>query len=111
MSRDDRLFLHHMRDHARKALALSRGKTRAEFDADESLRLALCYLLQIIGEATSRVTRSTKAAHPEIPWTNVVGMRHRLVHGYFQIDDDVVWKTVTGELRPLLAAIERLLEH
>jgi uncharacterized protein with HEPN domain len=99
-----------MRDHARKALALTRGKTRAEFDADESLRLASCYLLQIVGEAAGRISRDTKAAHPEIPWKSVVGMRHRLVHGYFQIDDDVVWKTVTSELDPLLAAVERLLE-
>jgi uncharacterized protein with HEPN domain len=110
MQKDDRLFLRHMRDHARKALALCAGKTRAQFDADETLRLALSYLLQIIGEAASHVSRDTKRAHPDIPWRSIVGMRHRLVHGYFQIDEDVVWKTVTTELEPLLTAIEELLK-
>lgn len=107
MSKDDRVFLNHMRDHARKAIGLCAGQSRADFDADETLRLALIYLLQIIGEAASRVSRKTKEKHPEIPWQGVVGMRHRLVHGYFQVDEDVVWKTVTTELQPLLTTLER----
>lgn len=110
MRKDDRLYLNHMRDHARKARALAAGKTRPQFDADETLRLALSYLLQIIGEAASHISQNTKRAHPEIPWPNIVGMRHRLVHGYFQIDEDVVWTTVTTELDPLLAAIDDLLK-
>ena len=65
MSTDDRLYLDHMRDHAAKALALAAGKTRAAFDADEVLRLALTYLIQIIGEAASQVSQETKDAHPE----------------------------------------------
>jgi uncharacterized protein with HEPN domain len=75
MAKDDRLYLRHMRDHAAKALVLASGKIRAEFDADEVLRLALNYLIQIVGEAAGQISRKTKDAHPEIPWHGIVGMR------------------------------------
>jgi uncharacterized protein with HEPN domain len=110
MPTDDRLYLRHMQDHAAKALALASGKTRVEFDADEVLRLALTYLIQIVGEAASQVSQETKGAHPEIPWQSIVGMRHRLVHGYFAVDEDIVWKTLTTELELVLRALERMLE-
>jgi uncharacterized protein with HEPN domain len=58
-----------MRDHAAKALALAGGKCRAEFDADEVLRLALTYLMQIVGEAASQVSQETKDTRPEMPGT------------------------------------------
>lgn len=110
MPTDDRLYLRHMRDHAAKALALASGNARAEFDADEVLRLALTYLIQIVGEAASQVSQEMKDAHPEIPWQSIVGMRHRLVHGYFAVDEDIVWKTLTTELEPLLRTLERIPE-
>ncbi len=106
----DQLYLRHMRDHAAKALALVSDKARAEFNADEVLRLALIYLIQIVGEAAAQVSQETKDAHPEVPWQSIVGMRHRLVHGYFAVDEDVVWKTLTTEPEPLLRALERMPE-
>jgi uncharacterized protein with HEPN domain len=108
MPTDDRLYLNHMRDHAAKALALAGGRTRAEFDPDGVLRLALTYLIQIVSEAASQVSQETKDTHPEIAWHSIVGMRHRLVHGYFAVDDDIVWKTLTTELEPLLRAVDRI---
>jgi uncharacterized protein with HEPN domain len=99
-----------MRDHAAKALALASGKSRAAFDADEVLRLALTYLIQIVGEAASQISQETKDAHPEVPWQSIVGMRHRIVHGYFAVDEDIVWKTLTTELEPLLRAFEGMPE-
>jgi uncharacterized protein with HEPN domain len=110
MPTDDRLYLRHMRDPAAKALALVGDKARAEFDADEVLRLALIYLIQIIGEAASQVSQETKETHPNIPWHSIVGMRHRVVHGYFAVDEDLVWKTLTTELEPLLRALEQIPE-
>ncbi|HSA81737.1 MAG TPA: HepT-like ribonuclease domain-containing protein, partial [Geminicoccaceae bacterium] len=91
-------------------LPLAAGKSRAEFDTDEVLRLALTYLIQIVGEVASQVSQETKDAHPEIPRHSIVGVRHRLVHGYFAIDEDIVWKTLTTELEPLLRALERMPE-
>jgi uncharacterized protein with HEPN domain len=108
MAMDDELCLRQMRDHAAKALALVSGKTRAQFDADEVLRLALTYPIQIVGEAASQVSQATKDARPDIPWQSIVGMRHRIVHGYFAVDEDIVWKTLTTELEPLVQALARM---
>ncbi|MGH6898608.1 MAG: HepT-like ribonuclease domain-containing protein [Geminicoccaceae bacterium] len=81
MEDDDRLHLQHMRDHARKACELIAGKLRSDFETDEVLRLALSYLVQIVGEAANHISQTTRQAYPEIPWQDIVGMRHRPVHG------------------------------
>ena len=108
MSKDDLDYVGHMLDTARWVIAKVRGKTRKEFDADENLRLALAHLLQIIGEAARRVSLEFRAAHPSIPWKAVVGMRHKVVHDYLNVDEDVVWKTATRELEPLVIELERI---
>ena len=74
------------------------------------LRLVLFYLVRTVGEAASHVSQSTRQAHPEIPWPDIVGMRHRLVYGYFEVDQDIVWQTVTTELGSLAATLERILQ-
>jgi uncharacterized protein with HEPN domain len=103
MLKDDRLYLGHMLDTARRALRLARGKTRREYDGSEELRLALTHLLQVIGEAARRVSQEFRDAHPAIPWHAIVGMRHKVVHDYMGVDDDIVWRTVTQELEELIA--------
>ena len=60
------------------------GKTRAEYDQDEALQLALTHLLQTIGEAARRISADFRSAHAGIPWPAIVGMRHRVVHDYLQ---------------------------
>jgi hypothetical protein len=75
-----------MLDTARKAVKKLDGKIRADFDADENLRLALAYLIQIIGEAASPVSPSFREAHTDIPWSEIVGMRHKIVHDYLRVD-------------------------
>ena len=82
MQHDDQVYVRHMLDMARKACELVAGKTRAHFDEDEILRLALRHLVQITSEAASRVSRECRRDHPEIPWAEIVGMRHRVVHDY-----------------------------
>ncbi len=105
MAKGDRLYLLHMRDYAERALRLVEGRRRENLDRDEALRYALAYLLQTIAEAASRVSRRVRAARPEIPWQDIVGMRHRIVHDYDNLNDDVIWSTATEDLPPLLAAL------
>lgn len=72
------------------------------------MQLALVHLVQIIGEAASRVSEDLRQCHPEIPWRQVVGMRNRVVHGYFEVDLNLLWHVVTldvPKLRTQLAAI------
>ncbi len=108
---DDRTRLRHMLDGAREAVGFARGRSRGDLDTDRMLALALVRLLEVVGEAASKITRQFQAAHPEIPWVDVIPMRHRLIHAYFDIRLDVVWETVTRDLPPLIASLEEILAH
>jgi len=108
MPKDDLVYLGHMLDMARKAVEKTRGLQRSVYDQDENLRLALAHLIQIIGEAARRVSAETRSAHPEIPWAEIIGMRHKVVHDYLEVDEDIVWDVVTADLPPLVAALERV---
>ncbi len=107
MNKDDRLYLVHMLDTSSKAYVKVNDIGREVYDNDENLRLALAHLVQIIGEAARRVSTETRAAHPGIPWREIVGMRHKIVHDYMSIDEDILWQVVTQDLPPLIAALER----
>lgn len=105
MHRDDLIYLSHMLETARKAVAKAAGKTRGDFDADEDLRIVLAHLVQIIGEAARRVSAESQARHPEIPWNKVVGMRHRIVHDYLNINEGILWDVVTVDLHELIGML------
>ncbi len=108
MQRDDDVYVGHMLDLSRKVAAKIANVSRDKFDQDENLRLALAHLLQTIGEAARRVSRAFQKAHPEIPWSGIVGMRHKVVHDYMDVDEDVVWKTSIEEIPRLVASLEPL---
>lgn len=108
MQKDDLVYAGHMLDMARKALDLVRGKNRPDYNSDEALRFALAHIIQVIGEAARRVSKQFCGAHPQIPWKAIVGMRHKVVHDYMNVDEDVVWDTVVKELPPLVAALEKI---
>lgn len=105
---DDSTRLRHMRDAAREALAFAEGKQRADLDANRQLALAILKCIEIVGEASAAISVETTSRYPEIPWRQIRGMRNRLIHGYYEIDLNVVWDTVTHNLGPLLAALERV---
>ncbi|MBE7506560.1 MAG: DUF86 domain-containing protein [Planctomycetia bacterium] len=108
MPHDDSVYLGHMLDTARKAVSKVSGKTRADFDADEDLRIVLAHLVQVIGEASTRVSAKSKTAHPQIPWRRISGMRHRIVHDYMDINDDVLWQVATANLPELVNLLESI---
>ena len=85
------------------------SRSRTDLDHDRLLLLALVKDIEIIGEAASRVSPEARAQWADIPWQDIVTMRHRLVHGYFDIDLDIVWNTVADDLPPLAAQLERAL--
>lgn len=64
--------------------------------------------MELIGEAATRISKEGRVAHSEIPWTDIVAMRNRLIHVYFDIDLDRVWDTVTDDLPPLISALEKI---
>lgn len=85
------------------------GKNRADLDTDPMLLFALARAIEIIGEAASRISIEQRTASPTVPWTAIVAMRNRLVHAYFDIDRDIVWKTVTEEIPTLRSQLLQLL--
>lgn len=105
MRRDDLVYVRHMEDLTRSVVGKVRGRTRDEFDEDENLRLAVAHLIQTTGEAASRVSDRFRAAHPELPWRHIVGMRHKIVHDYMDIDFDIVWDVATADMPGLLAIL------
>ncbi|MGH8391931.1 MAG: HepT-like ribonuclease domain-containing protein [Pseudomonas sp.] len=109
MFKDDRVRLGHMLDASRKAVGFCQGRSRTDLEADSMLSLSLVRLLEIIGEAARTVSSESRATHPAIPWKKIIGMRDRLVHGYFDVNLDVVWETVTQDLPPLIEALEPLI--
>ena len=108
MPKDDSVYVAQMLDMARKARELVASKDRAAYDADETLRLALTHLVQVIGEAARHVSAEYCAAHPKVPWSVIIGMRHRVVHDYMAVDEDVVWHTIQEDLPELIALLEPL---
>jgi uncharacterized protein with HEPN domain len=106
--RDDEVYVGHMLDLSRKVSAKVAGLTRDEFDRDENLRLALAHLLQTIGDAARRVSREYQTTHSDIPWAGIAGMRHKVVHDYMDVDEDIVWKTAVEEIPRLAIALEPL---
>jgi uncharacterized protein with HEPN domain len=84
---------------------------RTRFDTDELLQSAVVHWIEIIGEAARGVSDKVRAAHPEVPWRVITDMRNRVSHGYFDIDLDVVWNTVTRDLPKLQESVTRILSE
>jgi uncharacterized protein with HEPN domain len=93
-----RTRLEHMRDAARKCLQFTRGKSQAQVEGDEILSLALIRLLEIMGEAAARIPAEQRGALPTIRWKGVIGLRHRLIHGYASVDFDIVWDILQNDV-------------
>jgi len=110
MLADDRVRILHMIDAAESLEQFVASRKRADLETDRMLLFAIIRAIEVLGEAASKVTVETKDSIPNIPWTAIVGMRNRLIHGYFDIDTDSVWKTVTEEVPALLPVLKSALE-
>lgn len=106
---DPQVRLRHMLEYAREAIGLMRDKQRANLDTDRTLGLATLRCLEIVGEAASHIPESLRQQHPQIPWQQIIGTRNRLVHGYDFVDYDIIWSTITEDLPPLIAELEKIL--
>lgn len=105
---DDRL--RHMLDAAVTAVEFIKTKKRSDLDTDLKLALALVRLLEVVGEAGRYVSDETQQRFPHIPWKEISGTRDRLVHGYFDVDLDIVWQIVTVDLPFLIKELKKILE-
>ena len=109
MRRDDEIRLRHMLDAAREAVSFVQGQSRSDLDIDRQLVLALIKDIEIVGEAATQITEPTRRHLSDIPWQRIIGMRNRLVHAYFDINLDTVWKTVEDDLPELIRLLESVI--
>lgn len=107
---DPLVSVRHMRDHAAEAIAILADCTVEELHADRILQLALAQLIEIVGEAASRVPEEFRANHPQIPWRLAADMRNKLIHGYDSIEYSIVFDTVKRELPLLIAQLDVVID-
>ncbi len=110
MQHEDRVRLQHMLDAGQEALAFVENRERNDLYQNRMLLLALVKCIEIIGEAAGKVSDNVRADAPDIPWPNIVAMRNRLIHGYFDINPDIVWRTVNEEVPRLIVPLNKLLD-
>lgn len=109
MPPEDRVRLLHMIEAAENAVGFVAGLTPDQLENDRKTLFAVIRCIEIIGEAAARMSEATRASAPDIPWGAIVGMRNRLVHAYFDVDTDLVWKTTQTELPALKARLQALI--
>ena len=109
MHKDDVIRLRHMLDATQEAIEFVQDKIRPDLDKDRLLVLALVKEIEIIGEAAYQVSQTTQKQLPDIPWDDIIGMRHRLVHAYFDINLNILWHTIIDDLPPLIDELRAIL--
>ena len=93
-------------DAAKQAQFFMAGRTQRALDTDSMLLLAVLKAIEIVGEAASKISRARQSAISQIPWPQIMRMRNRLTHAYFDIDTDILWQTVIEDLPPLIKELE-----
>ncbi len=111
MNKNDIIRLQHMIDAACEAVSFVEGKERSELDKNRMLVLSLVRCIEIVGEAASTISPECKTKFPYIPWRDIVAMRNRLIHAYFNVNLDIVWVTVQEELPLLITQLEQILSE
>ncbi len=109
LSDDDRVRMTHMLWAAQQAMGFAAGRSRSNLESEPMFRRAIVNCIQEIGEAAARVSPAGRALAAGLPWGQMVGMRHRIVHEYFHVDPDLIWEVLDRDLRPLVAELRRVL--
>jgi len=109
MQQPDLNRLRHMLDAAKEAIKFTVNKSRKDLDRDRMLTLAIIKSIEIIGEAASKVSESCRSSYPVIPWIDIINIRHRMIHAYFDVNLDIVWETTQTDLPSLVEALEGII--
>ncbi len=104
----DQAYLLDILKAAELALAYVKGVSEEKFITDTQLQDSVIRRIEILGEAARRISPETQAAHPNIPWREMIGMRNMMIHDYDDVDLHVVWQTVQQDLPHLIAEIKPL---
>jgi uncharacterized protein with HEPN domain len=108
MPQPDRVFIGHMLAAAARITELTSKIDRETFDADWVIQDAVIRELEVFGEAAGRVSKTVADNYPEIPWREITGMRHKLIHDYFVVDLGIVWTTATTNVPAVVPLLHTL---
>ncbi len=109
MQQDDRIRLNHMLDACHAATAFLSDRKRNDLEEDLLLVFGLVRAIEVVGEAASKVSEQTREQYPQVPWNQIVGMRNRLIHAYFDVDTGILWNTATSAVPALAKQLEEIL--
>ena len=104
----DKIRILHMIESSKKAQEFLADKTYDELQRNEQLSFAIVRALEIVGEAASQITQETRDKYPNIPWRNIISMRNKLIHAYFDINYRIVWSAVKEDIPQLLQHLENI---
>lgn len=105
--KSDLPYLQHILDAISKIEEYLKGETHEKFLKDSKTQYAVVRALEIMGEATKRLSDEVKQRYPDIPWAKVAGTRDRLIHAYFDVDVEEVWRTVKRDIPQLKNTVEK----
>lgn len=107
MVKDDSLYIRHILDSLRRIESYSKNLSHHKFISEPLFQDAMIRQLEIVGEATKRLSKEFIMIHPTIPWADISGMRNKLIHDYFGVDLEMVWKTVNEDVPELRKYLEK----
>jgi len=108
--KDDKIFLLHILEAIEKIEKFVKDVDYDDFLENDLVQSAVIRQIEIIGEAASKLSSNLRKKYSEIPWQDIIGMRHKLIHGYFGVDVDVVWETIKKDVPKLKKDVERILK-
>jgi len=108
MYKNDLMRVDHILDAAREVIDFTRNREKSDLEKDRLLNLGAVRLLEIIGEAARGISQEFKDRHPGVAWKQMAGMRDRLIHGYYDVNLDVVWETISQDLPLLIEQLEKI---
>lgn len=108
MENKDLVRFKHMLDSTQAILLFAQERKRVDLDKDRQFLSAVLREFEVLGEAANKVSERMKKRFPEFPWKGAIGMRNRLIHAYFDVDHDVIWKTIRESLPTLQELLEQI---
>ncbi len=109
--RDYRLYLKDILEALESIEAFVQGMDRDDLERDDKTASAVIRKFEIIGEATKQLPKEIRQKYPDVPWSDMAGMRDRLIHGYFGVDYEVIWRTIKERIPKVKPQIKRILEQ
>ena len=107
--KDDSIYLEHIEQNLKRIILYASGITEEEFLENIQLQDACIRQIEILGEATKKISDTFKESHPEVPWKDMAGMRDKLIHDYLDVDLNIVYQTVAVDIPNLWPVIKKLL--